>query len=34
MVVASMIEHGEPIAEMAPQSTVRVSKEPIVAVTV
>jgi hypothetical protein len=29
-----MVEHGEPIAETAPKGTVRVSKEPLVAVTV
>jgi predicted RNase H-like HicB family nuclease len=34
MVVASMVEHGEPIAETAPKGTVRISKEPLVAVTV
>ena len=34
MVVASMVEHGEPIIEGAPTGTVQVSEEPLVAVTV
>jgi predicted RNase H-like HicB family nuclease len=34
MVVAGMIEHGEPIAEIAPRGRVGVSKEPLVAVAV
>ena len=34
MVVASMVEHGDLIAEMAPEGSVHVSSEPLVAVTV
>jgi len=34
MVVASLAEHGEPIAETAPSGSVEVSAEPLVAVTV
>jgi len=34
MVVASMVEHGEPIIGGAPKGTARVSEEPLVAVTV
>ena len=34
MVVASLAEHGEPIAEAAPSGSVEVSAEPLVAVTV
>jgi predicted RNase H-like HicB family nuclease len=34
MVVASLAEHGEPIAETAPSGSVEVSTEPLVAVTV
>lgn len=34
MVVASMVEHGEPIVEGAPKGTAWVSEEPLVAVTV
>jgi predicted RNase H-like HicB family nuclease len=34
MVVASLVEHGEPIAEAAPSGSVEVFAEPRVAVTV
>jgi predicted RNase H-like HicB family nuclease len=34
MVVASMIEHGEPIIDGAPKGTAQVFEEPLVAVTV
>ena len=34
MVVASLAEHGEPIAEAAPCGLVTISAEPLVAVTV
>ncbi len=34
MVVASLAEHGEPIADAAPSGSVEVSAEPLVAVTV
>jgi len=34
MVVASLAEHGEPIAEAAPTGSVNISADPLVAVTV
>ena len=34
MVVASMVEHGEPIGDGAPEGTAQVFEEPLVAVTV
>ena len=34
IVVASMVEHGEPIGDGAPEGTAQVFEEPLVAVTV
>lgn len=34
MVVASLVEHGDPVIEAASEGTVQVSSEPLVAVTV